>query len=307
MLAGGDAAASWTALGTQVRLVVGEAAALPAARLAVETVLCQVDAAASRFREDSELSRLVNASGEWREISPLLAELIGVALDAAAVTDGLLDPTVATVLGQLGYDRSFELVPAEGAPVRLGVTGVPGVGAIAFDRAGRRVRLDTGVRLDLGATAKGRASDLAAAAAFEATGYAVLVGLGGDIALAGAAPEAGWTVLISDSADPSSSASKEGQKVVLRTGGLATSSVTARRWRRGGSLFHHIVDPRTAVSAAGPWRTVSVAAGSCLAANVASTAAVIMGEQAPGWLSAREYPARLVGHDGSVLKVGGWP
>jgi len=68
---------------------------------------------------------------------------------------------------------------------------------------------------------------------------------------------------------------------------LATSGTAARRWARGGKPFHHIIDPTTGRSAATCWRTVSVAAPSCLAANVASTAAIILGEAAPRWLAGR--------------------
>ena len=90
-------------------------------------------------------------------------------------------------------------------------------------------------------------------------------------------------------------------------GGLATSSVTCRRWRRAGRELHHIVDPRTGYPARGPWRTVTVAAASCAEANAASTAAIIAGEQAPAWLTVQGLPSRLVAHDGSVLRCCGWP
>ena len=90
-------------------------------------------------------------------------------------------------------------------------------------------------------------------------------------------------------------------------GGLATSSVTCRRWRRAGRELHHIVDPRTGYPARGPWRTVTVAAASCAEANAASTAAIIAGEQAPAWLTVQGLPSRLVAHDGTVVRCCGWP
>jgi FAD:protein FMN transferase len=95
--------------------------------------------------------------------------------------------------------------------------------------------------------------------------------------------------------------------VVLDTGGLATSTTTQRRWRRGGETVHHLLDPRTGRPVAGPWRTASVAAASCVAANTASTAALVLGAHAPGWLAARGLPARLVAQEGIVTTVGGWP
>jgi thiamine biosynthesis lipoprotein len=98
-----------------------------------------------------------------------------------------------------------------------------------------------------------------------------------------------------------------GQTILFDQGGLATSGVTARRWKRGGQILHHIIDPMTSLPAATPWRVVTVAAATCVDANIASTAAVILGEDAPAWLQDRGFNARLVRDDGSVLRVGGWP
>ena len=95
--------------------------------------------------------------------------------------------------------------------------------------------------------------------------------------------------------------------VAIRDGGLATSSTAVRRWRRGGSVLHHILDPRTGSPAGTTWRTVSVTAGTCADANAASTAAVIRGRQAPAWLARHGLAARLVDARGLVLTVGGWP
>ena len=95
--------------------------------------------------------------------------------------------------------------------------------------------------------------------------------------------------------------------IAIRDGGLATSSTAARRWQRGGDVLHHILDPRTGLPAEPVWRTVSVAAGSCADANAASTAAVIRGHRAPGWLAQLGLPARLVDTTGAVFTVAGWP
>jgi thiamine biosynthesis lipoprotein len=95
--------------------------------------------------------------------------------------------------------------------------------------------------------------------------------------------------------------------VQLRNGGLATSTTTVRRWRRAGRTMHHIVDPATGLPADGPWRTVSVAAPTALAANVASTAALVRGTDAPDWLTEHGLAARLIRRDGTVLSTVGWP
>ncbi len=240
-------------------------------------------------------------------MSPLLLHLLQAAVRAAEDSDGLLDPTVGEAMAGLGYDRTFRLVALQGAELVVSWTAPPGAGAIEIDEAAGRVRLRRGVRLDLGATAKSAAADLCAAAAVDAAGGGVLVSLGGDIAVAGLPPAAGWPVLVGDSSEPDVPADGPTQVVAIRDGGLATSSTRVRRWVRGGRALHHIVDPRTGLPAAGPWRTVSVTAGTCLAANVASTTAVILGESAPAWLTGRRLAARLVSHEGRVVKLGGWP
>jgi thiamine biosynthesis lipoprotein len=95
--------------------------------------------------------------------------------------------------------------------------------------------------------------------------------------------------------------------ILLPEGGLATSGTAARRWLRGGQLIHHLIDPRSGAPTSGPWRTVSVAAYSCLDANVASTAAVVLGAEAAGWLRQRSLSAILTRADGSWITTGGWP
>ena len=72
-------------------------------------------------------------------------------------------------------------------------------------------------------------------------------------------------------------------------------------------MLHHILDPRTGLPAEPVWRTVSVAAASCADANAASTAAVIRGRRALGWLASLGLPSRLVDSTGVVFTVAGWP
>ena len=302
----GFAAARWDALGTTARLVVADAGALADARSAVEAALDAIDLAASRFRPDSELELLNHAGGAWRDASPLFVRALRVALDAASWTDGLVDPTVGASLIGLGYDRTFRLVPTDGPAISIGLRAAPGWQQVELDDEAARVRIPSGVLLDLGATAKGLASDIAARDAAAITGAGVLVSLGGDIAVAGPTPSGGWPVLVEDvheAVDPDA----PHETIALHGGGLATSSTHARRWRRGGSELHHIIDPRSGGSTRGPWRTASALAETCVLANAASTAAMVIGAGAPRWLADRGIAARLVSHDGAVTRVTGWP
>jgi thiamine biosynthesis lipoprotein ApbE len=306
-LESGFGVADWSALGTSARLVVTDPAALAVARSVVERQLAAIDLAASRFRPDSELSYLNLAAGDWVVVSPLFARALRVARDAAQWSDGLVDPTVGAALIELGYDRTFTLVAADGPPLRLTARAAPGWRQLEVDDAGLRARVPAGVRIDLGATAKALAADLCAAAVAEEVGCGALVSLGGDIAVAGDEPAGGWPIDVTDRSDPELPVGGAGQVVAIHEGGLATSSTRARRWRRGGSQLHHLIDPRNGLPAAGSWRTVSVAAPTCVLANTASTTAMILGAAAPGWLSGRHFSARLVADDGVPAYVGQWP
>jgi FAD:protein FMN transferase len=327
--AGDDSAgfSAWTALGFLVQLVVTDPGAVASARELLETDLLALDLACSRFRPDSELVAVGKAArGATREVtvtvSPLLAEAVAVSLRAAQLTDGDVDPTVGGALAALGYDRDFaELAtgePADGVAVadttvtplhgRLGVRMIPGWRAVRVDLTRMRLTVPAGVQLDLGATVKGWAADRSAARIAERLGCGVLVSLGGDTAVAGEPPAGGWRIRVQDrTALPDEPPGGPSQVVTIRDGGLATSSTAARRWRRGGDILHHILDPRTGRPAAPVWRTVSVAAGSCADANTAATAAIIRGRQAPPWLTGLKLPARLVAQDGTVHTLAGWP
>lgn len=297
--------ASFRALGTLVSVVVTRRRALAEATELVRTHVVAIDQAASRFRPDSELCAVLRAAGRSVRVSDTLLTAVGEALDAARATDGLLDPTVGEALVRCGYDRDFAEVAPDGPPLRVRYRRAPGWRAIRLDRAAGTVTVPRGVCLDLGATAKAGCADRAAQAAAVLTGCGVLVNLGGDLAVAGPAPAEGWGIRVTDRVEAPPDAASVTIRIV--DGGLATSGTAARRWARGGEVLHHVIDPATGRPARSCWRTVTVAAASCLTANVASTAAIVLGSGAPEWLAARGHHARLVAEDGRVVGTGGWP
>lgn len=288
--------ATWAAWTCTVHLAVRDCRALALARHAVEAELAAMDRAASRFRADSELSRANAAPGRPHLVSPLLAEAVRIALTAARVTDGLVDPALGRHLAALGYDRSIEAGPSPAA--RPVPASAPGWLDVVLD--GNLLTVPVGAALDLGATAKALTADRAARRAAELTGSPVLVSVGGDVSVAGGGGP--WEVLVTERpAEPA------GQAVATYGGGLATSTTLARRWVADGAELHHLLDPRTGRPVNGPWRTVTVAAASCVAANTASTAALVLGAAAVDWLRGHSLPARLVDRAGRVVRVAGWP
>jgi FAD:protein FMN transferase len=309
------ASATWEALGTSVVLRSTLPAALAPARAAVEGELAAIDLACSRFRADSELSRVNEQAGRAVPVGPLLMEALEVAIRAAELTGGDVDPTVGRALELAGYDRDWRLleppldrresaVEAQRPPAVL-VKVRAGWRTVTVDRRSSTVRVPPGVRLDLGATAKAWAADRAAAAACAAAGCGVLVSVGGDIATCGPPPRGGWRTRVTD--DHRSDPAADGQTISIRSGGLATSSTAVRRWAQAGRTMHHIIDPDTGAPVRATWRTVSVAAADCTDANIATTAALVRREDAPGWLAGLGLPARLVDREGGVITVGGWP
>ncbi len=312
------ATARWEALGTSVVLRVLDPLWLPRASAILTRELDALDRACSRFRPDSDLCRVnARAGGRPVPVAPLLTEALLVALRAAELTDGDVDPTVGAALVLAGYDRDWRLLepapdfqaggaeydsrpaPRVSAALRSGYT------TVELDTTLHTVRVPRGVVLDLGATAKAWAADRAARAVHAACGCGVLVGLGGDLATAGAAPAGGWRIHVTD--DHRAGPLAPGQTVTIASGGLATSSTAVRRWRHDGATAHHLIDPAAGVPVRGPWRTASVAAATCADANTAATAALVRQDRAPAWLDRLGLPARLVAHDGAVLRLGDWP
>ncbi|HVB43545.1 MAG TPA: FAD:protein FMN transferase [Streptosporangiaceae bacterium] len=314
------AVSGWTgkALGTFCSVLVTRPAALDAARATLSSELATIDLACSRFRPDSELSRLNRASGKPVSVSALFAQALRVALRAAEITAGDVDPTCGRSLVSLGYDRDYAELAADTSALTLPPAPAAGWRCVEFDSQRRIVRVPGDVMLDFGATAKALASDLAADAIARQLGCGVLVNLGGDIAVSGQAPDGGWRVGVDDGvtgagqAGPGGShleASGRGKApvVCIEGGGLATSSPSVRGWRRGDRELHHIVLPSTGQPAQVYWAAVSVAAASCVDANTASTASIIRGALAPAWLESLRLPARLVRPDNVLLTTGGWP
>ncbi|MGI8711871.1 MAG: FAD:protein FMN transferase [Solirubrobacteraceae bacterium] len=303
---------TWPALGTTA-VICGKADCLAEIRRAVQREIDAIDRAASRFAPDSELSRVNHAQGRRLRISARLLEALRLAVRAAVITGGAVDPTLGESLIEVGYDRDWDQLPhvAAGAPLDRR-RGVHAVRRGALWRSVQlwddppAVRLPPGVQLDLGATAKALAADHGARAGHLAGGQGVLVSLGGDIATAGPAPARGWLVRVTDD-HRNADADAGGQTVTISSGGLATSSLVPRRWYHDGQAMHHILDPETGQPVEPWWRTASVAAASCAEANIASTAALVMGQRAPDWLAAQELPARLTAVSGAVKILGGWP
>lgn len=289
---------------TNTILTTDPRAAAPAAVIA-QAYLAELDRAVSRFRRDSEVCRLAARARTGPAsafVSPVFADHLEAALRMARITGGLVDPTVGAAVAASGYDADIAVVRARRFPTPDTCrAAVPGWRSVHFSRATRRVTVPRGTLLDLGATAKSYAADVLAAGLPALLPGGFLVDLGGDIAVSGEALPGGWQVGIEDAAH-------QVRQVVASHGqALATSSTRHRRWAGASGERHHIVDPRTGLTASATWAEVTCAGTSALEANAAATAAIVLGPGGPAWLQDQGIPARLDGVDGSILTTPGWP
>jgi thiamine biosynthesis lipoprotein len=253
-------------------IVVGGAA--PSELRAIEQLFAERDRRFSRFRDDSELSR-VNASVAPVMVSQNFTSALNVALEAAAATDGLVDPTLGAAVESAGYDRDFADLDrqAESRPRPR-----PSAGRWQSVRlSGRLLARPRDVRLDLNGVVKALAVD-DALTCIAGTGF---VSAGGDLATSG----------------PVNVAVPGGDVVQVLEGGVATSGSVRRRWTRGGVEQHHLIDPRTGLPCRSPWTQVTVVGASCLAADVCAKAAFLLGADGPAWLDSRALPGQFVSHD----------
>lgn len=295
-----SASRTWKAWSCTVRLTVEDPAALGAACGALKALMDRVDKAASRFRDDSELSTVNARAGFMVPVSRLLVDLVDVSLVAASISGGAVDPTVGAAVVAAGYDQDIETVRRR-VPQAAGVSA-PAVGwkHVQLNRRLGLVGVPKGAALDLGATAKAWTADRAALVLSKRHGCAVLVEIGGDLRAAGT-PAEPWVIDVAErEGDP-------GVPVTLSHGGLTTSTRTARSWSTTTGQAHHVIDPRTGQPAEGPWRTASVWAPTAVRANTFSTAIVATGEAALGRLTLAGHPARLVADDGEITELAGWP
>lgn len=291
----------WEAWSCRVRVTVDDPEVIGACAGTVKAMMDRVERASSRFLPDSELSVVNGRAGMMVPVSRLLVDMVDVALVSASMSGGAVDPTVGAAVVAAGYDADIEVVRRRRALAPGRGPGdvarpVPGWRQVRLDRKLARIGVPAGVTLDLGAIGKAWTADRAATVIAERYGCAVLVEIGGDLRAAGE-PREPWVIEVAERAGD------EGTAVTLAHGGLATSTTTVRKWATG----HHLIDPRTGRPAEGPWRTASVWAPTAVRANTFSTALVATGDAALGRLTLAGHPVRLIGQDGEVFELSGWP
>ncbi|HEY5941304.1 MAG TPA: FAD:protein FMN transferase [Solirubrobacterales bacterium] len=276
---------SFEAMGSHVRLLIGEPGpGVPPAAEAAERArrfVAEFEAALSRFDPASELSALNRNRRERVPASPLLRQAVGAGLWAAELSGGLVDPTLVDEIEQAGYASSR--AGALPAPLRSALAAAPARRPAEPDSAARWRRFSVdetrgevvrppGLRFDSGGTGKGLAADLIAASL---QGYSrFVVDCGGDIRLGGReADRQPRTIAVEHPLSGS-----RPYVVSLRAGGIATSGLNVRIWRReDGSFAHHLLDPATGRPAWTGLVGVTALGATTLEAETLSKAALLSG------------------------------
>ena len=270
------------AMGTEIVTVADGARGLDGVRALFE----QVEACCSRFRPESELSRVNAAPGDAVRVSPLLAGALEAASRGRALTGGLVDAAVGQAVRTWGYDRTF-------AEVR-GLQAVPSVlpEAPAWEIRGTVLRRPPGTLLDLGGVAKGWTCDRAVEG-----GLAAVVSAGGDVR---SADERTRVEVLGIGGEVAA-------RLHLGVGALATSSTLRRRWQAGGRAAHHLIDPRTMAPAVSPVVSATAVAETAAEAEAGAKAILLLGEDGLAWADRQPWlrAALAVWHDGSVFATTG--
>lgn len=238
----------------------------------------------SRFRYDSELTRLNQTHERPVPVSPVLWDVFQAARRAEQMTNGLVTPNLLEAILEAGYDRPFDVLPHQAQPTAVSVPPAPAsLEAVAVQESTRTITLPPGLGLDFGGVAKGWAAHQAMKR-LEAQGPA-LVDVGGDIAISGSRLDGSpWQIGV---ANPFQ-AGEEIETLFVDQGGIATSGKDRRRWTRDGILQHHIIDPFTNQPAETDLLTVTVIAEDVLQAEAAAKAAFLLGSRAGmQWIETR--------------------
>ena len=251
----------------------------------------------SRFLPDSDISRINAHPGVPVQVHSTTVELVGRAIDAWALTDGVFNPTVGTSLIAAGYDRPFtELAPLTNAvaqsassPANIEVHPIP-----------RTVTIPAGVILDMGGIGKGAAADHTVRVLLAAGATAAMVNLGGDLRAEGECPEGGWEVVLDCPGSP------ETRTIRIAAGAVCTSSVVKRRWQTVEGERHHIIEPSSGRSTDSDIATATVVGAEAAQCEVLATSVVALGATAGTELMQRHHTSGLlVDHGGGVHDVGG--
>ena len=245
----------------------------------------------SRFRADSELSRLNRTFDQPVKVSDTLWDVFQYALSAETITNGLVTPTVLDALLEAGYDQNFDMMPRYQQKNEHSVSiAINQLSFVLWDEKSQTICLPQGIHLDFGGVAKGWAA-YQTAERLRKYGPA-LMNAAGDIAISDSlANGAPWQIGVRNPFEPGS----DFETLNLTRCGVATSGRDRRHWNKNGLPQHHIIDPYTGQPAETNVMTATIVAPTVMEAEAAAKAVVILGgEEGLKWIEADPALAGIV-------------
>lgn len=293
---------NFRAMGTEMLVCVDNGSHQPPVELAdVPIWFEEWEQSLSRFRLTSELSRLNRAGSQPISVSETLWQVFQSALNAEKFTSGLVTPTVAKAVLEVGYDRDFKLMADQTlVPIMFEPAMVSPLELVTWDEATRCIYLPEGVQLDFGGIAKGWAAEQVVQR-LKHLG-SVLMNCGGDIAISGPLLDGSpWEVGVFKPFDRSSG--YIGMLYFNQGCGVATSATDRRRWMQGGQWRHHIIDPHSGLPTATDVISATVVAPTAVEAESAAKSVLIRGSvDGLNWLESNpDLAALLILENGQIL------
>lgn len=272
------------------------------AAFASEDEIYRLEALLSRTREDSAVSRI--NSGDAAAADEEVRALIEKAMEYSQATGGAFDITLAPVSSAWGFTEDAYRVPSQAELDEL----LTHVGMEHVHLTADGVELDAGTQIDLGAIAKGYASDVVADLYEKWDIPRGLARLGGNIYAKGTRPDGGlWRVGVQDPANPEDSNALVG--VLELSDAFAVTSGGYQRYFTGpdGTVYQHILAPKTGWPVQGDLLSVTIVADNGTMADAYSTALYVMGREAAQdfWRQNGGFDMVLITKDGQVLYTPG--
>lgn len=251
----------------------------------------------SRFRSDSELSRLNQQVEKEVIVSSEMFSILSDALRFFEETEGIFNPSILSTLENHGYSKSIEMIKGK----ELAVTPPSSMAAISSqpfipNESKRSVTLLS--KIDLGGMAKGWVIDRAALL-LDRLGYG-FINVGGDIRIFGTLPRPLNIGIESPFAETTMISS-----IQVQNGALATSTTMKRTWQMNGEWTHHLIDTQTGKPSKSKIVSATVTAPTALEADVWAKTVLLLGKQAgQEWINRKGVQAVLITKDGDIWRGG---
>ena len=236
--------------------------------------LSQLEQMWSRFLPHSEISQLNSAQAKPVVVHRETISLVKYMIAGRRLTHGLFDPTILPALIASGYQASLTN-PMHLTLLQDGAKFNQSLDMVAIDENALTISLPGNITLDPGSIGKGMAADIVAKELMQQNVSGVCVNVGGDVRCIGLGDLDGeWIIGI----ESPIFLGEIIDRVSLRDGAVATSSVRAKSWQHDGTTKHHVINPTTGLSRNVDDKSllqVSVLARECVWAEIFSTALLV--------------------------------